>query len=75
MDAHPQPFVRPTPPEGHLCPTEVGRRLGTTRQEVCKWCRNTPGLALRIDGRWWIIPTRLNAFLRARAEKAGHAPG
>ena len=65
MDALP-PYVPPVPLNGRLTGAEAARRLGIARQVVNRWCRQTPGLAVRWDGRWWLDPERFDAFVAKR---------
>lgn len=77
------PYVVPDRPLGYLSPSEVAQQLQVYRQTVAYWCRHTPGLGIRQDGRWWIAPERLTAFLSLRPprpaerqrRKAHHAQG
>lgn len=73
MDALP-PHAPSTPPDGRIAGAEAARRRGIARQVVNRWCRQNPDLAIRWDGRWWLIPERFDAFVAAR-RGGGHAQG
>jgi hypothetical protein len=64
---HPVPYAPPPPPEGCISAVEAARIHGLYRQTVARWARQHPGIAIRQDGRWWVIPDRFEAFLAQRA--------
>jgi hypothetical protein len=67
-------FIPPARPKGLLSAPEVAVQVGVGRQLVTYWCRHNPGLARRVDGKWWVHPDKLEAFLRTR-RRGGHAQG
>jgi hypothetical protein len=70
---HPD-YSRPAPPPGYVATADVAAAHSHDRRSICRWCRQHPHLAIRVDGRWWVHPERLADFLRSRAG-AGHAKG
>jgi hypothetical protein len=66
-------FIPPPRPRGHLSAPEVAAQIGVGRQLVTYWCRRNPGLARRVDGKWWLHPAKLAEFLRTY-RGGTHAP-
>ncbi len=58
--------------ERYLSPNQASRGCDLAVQTVTRICRETPGLAQFVAGRWLIDKAKWDAFLRARAG-GGHA--
>lgn len=62
-DASPPPSLA----GGYLTTTAAAKLAGVSTVAIAKWCRRTPGAAIRPGVQWLILPEPFAAYLRRRA--------